>query len=147
MSEPKNYHASREPLDRTVLCAELPADPTDRCWSRSDAGPARHYCDWLGQLGLPVEVPVVTTVTRRLRYCYPVYDRGYEVNFRVVDEWLSQLDGFLTYGRQGLFAHDNTHHAMAMGYAACDCLRPDGSFDRARWAEYRKEFESHVVED
>ena len=52
----------------------------------------------------------------------------------------------LSYGRQGLFAHDNTHHALAMAYAAADCLR-DGDFDRARWREYRAAFETHVVED
>jgi hypothetical protein len=53
----------------------------------------------------------------------------------------------ITFGRQGLFAHDNTHHTMAMAYALVDALRPDGSFDRDSWARARKAFESHVVED
>jgi len=53
----------------------------------------------------------------------------------------------LTLGRQGLFAHDNTHHTLAMAYAAVGCLSPEGKFDHARWAEHRQEFETHVVED
>ena len=32
-------------------------------------------------------------------------------------------------------------------YAAADCLDDEGRFDRARWGEHRKVFETHVVED
>jgi hypothetical protein len=64
-----------------------------------------------------------------------------------MDRWLGEIEGALTFGRQGLFAHDNTHHALAMAYAAAGCLSPAGSFDQTRWAEHRKEFETHVVED
>jgi hypothetical protein len=34
-----------------------------------------------------------------------------------------------------------------MGYAASKCLDENGEFNRERWRQYRKEFESHVVED
>jgi hypothetical protein len=61
--------------------------------------------------------------------------------------WLGEIDGVLTLGRQGLFAHDNTHHTLAMAYAAVGCLSAEGKFDHERWAEHRKEFETHVVED
>jgi len=147
LSEPKNYSASPEPRDCTVLCAELPADPGDEHWGLSDAALGERLCGWLGKVGLPVLAPVRKTITRRLGQAYPVYDRDYEGHFKVMDDWLAGIEGLLTFGRQGLFAHDNTHHAMAMAFAACDCLQPDGGFDRARWAEYRLEFETHVVED
>ena len=96
---------------------------------------------------LPVTMEVLGTRTRRLSHAYPVYDIGYEDKFHAVDAWLSQLEGILVFGRQGLFAHDNTHHAFAMAYAAAEVIGPDGQIDRARWAEHRKEFESHRVED
>ncbi len=64
-----------------------------------------------------------------------------------MDRWLLGLDGFLSFGRQGLFAHDNTHHAFAMAYAAADVLQKDGTLDRTAWAAHRHEFESHRVED
>jgi protoporphyrinogen oxidase len=147
MSEPKNYSAATEPSGKTVLCAELPSDPGAPEWDMSDEELGKRYCEWLAGVGLPVRVPVSEVVTRRLRCAYPVYERGYEERFRVVDEWLSGFENLVSFGRQGLFAHDNTHHAFAMAYAASDCLNPDGSFDRARWAACRMEFESHVVED
>lgn len=147
MSEPKNYNASTEPKDRTILCAELPCDPGEEWWDLSDDALGKHYCDWLASVGLPVRAKVLRTETRRLAHAYPVYDLDYEKNFNIMDNWLSSIDGVLTFGRQGLFAHDNTHHAYAMAYGAADCQNADGSFDHAKWADYRKEFEHHVVED
>ena len=52
-----------------------------------------------------------------------------------------------TFGRLGLFAHDNTHHALAEAWDAVDALRPDGTRDPARWAAARARFAAHVVED
>ncbi len=147
MSEPKNYVGTADPTSHTVLCAELPADPGDQYWQMSDEELGHKYCEWLASVGLPVEAKVKNVVTRRLGQAYPVYDRDYEKYFNVMDEWLTGMDGLLTFGRQGLFAHDNTHHAMTMAYAAADCLQPTGSFDWERWANYRQDFESHVVED
>jgi len=147
MSEPKNYNAQGLPRGRTVLCAELPCDPGEKWWSMTDDELGQAMVGWLNDLGLPVTMEVLGTRTRRLSHAYPVYDIGYEDKFHAVDAWLSQLEGILVFGRQGLFAHDNTHHAFAMAYAAAEVIGPDGQIDRARWAEHRKEFESHRVED
>jgi protoporphyrinogen oxidase len=147
LSEPKNYSGASEPRGRTVLCAELPSDPGRPEWEMSDQELSSRLCDWLGHAGLPTPTRVLKVVTRRLRQAYPLYCRGYEECFSRMDRWLSEIEGALTFGRQGLFAHDNTHHALAMAYAAAGCLSPAGSFDQARWAEHRKEFETHVVED
>ena len=62
-----------------------------------------------------------------------------EKPFATLDTWADSLPRFLTYGRQGLFAHDNTHHALAMAYAAERCFGANG-FDETRWAAYREAF-------
>ncbi len=147
LSEPKNYSSASEPRGRTVLCAELPSDPGRAEWEMSDQELSRRLCDWLGRAGLPTPTRVSKVVTRRLPQAYPIYRRGYEECFSRMDRWLNEIEGVLTFGRQGLFAHDNTHHALAMAYAAAGCLSPEGRFDHARWAEHRREFETHVVED
>ncbi|TMV07041.1 FAD-dependent oxidoreductase [Ruegeria sediminis] len=147
MSEPKNYSASAEPKGVTVLCAELPCDPDEKWWSMSDEELGLEFTGWLEQLGLPVTVPVRRCETRRLSHAYPVYDAGYQARFDAVDNWLSGLDGLLVFGRQGLFAHDNTHHAFAMAYGAADCIDAKGNVDRAKWNRYREVFATHVVED
>lgn len=147
LSEPKNYSASTLPRGVTVLCAELPSDPGDAWWPLGDDELGVRLRGWLRDVGLPVAAKVRCTVTRRLSYAYPVYDRSFEPNFKTMDEWVAGVGGLLTFGRQGLFAHDNTHHALAMAHAAVDCLQEGGRFDAGKWREYRKVFESHVVED
>jgi hypothetical protein len=61
--------------------------------------------------------------------------------------WSDRLANVTSFGRLGLFVHDNTHHAMRMAYDAVDCLRPDGSLDSAAWSRARARFTEHVVED
>ena len=147
LSEPKNYCVSAEPRGRTILCAELPADPGSPEWAMSDDDLGRALVGWLGQAGLPVRAPVLRTVTRRLGQAYPVYRSGFEEHLRKLDDYAARVKGLLLFGRQALFAHDNTHHALFMAYSAADCLSPDGHFDSVRWAGFRKIFETHVVED
>jgi protoporphyrinogen oxidase len=146
LSEPKNY-SGVGPRGVTVLCAELPCAPTDACWRMSDDDLGRLVLLSLQRAGIPARAPVKEVVARRLPTVYPIYRSGYEEPFGTVDRYLDGLDRLVTFGRQGLFAHDNTHHALAMAYAAADCLAPDGTFDRHRWHGFRRVFETHVVED
>jgi hypothetical protein len=89
----------------------------------------------------------VAVESRRLPRVYPVYRPGAADDLAAVEAWARDLDGLITFGRHGLFTPDNTHHALAMGFAAADALRPDGSFDAELWRARRDGFRSFVVED
>ncbi len=146
LSEPKNYSGAGPP-GRTVLCAELPCAPTDPEWRMPDEDLGRLVWMALERAAIPVRAPVKEVITRRLIHAYPIYRQGYNAHFDRMDRYLSSFGNLLSFGRQGLFAHDNTHHALSMAYAAADCLGPDGRFERNRWEEFRRIFETHVVED
>jgi protoporphyrinogen oxidase len=146
LSEPKNYAALMEPAGQTTLCAELPSSPGDGRWEMDDVALGRLVGEDLARAGLPLARPPVAVLVRRLRQAYPIYATGYEGPFGVLDAWAESLPGLLTYGRQGLFAHDNTHHALFMAYSAAECLCEDG-FDTDRWRAHRRQFATHVVED
>ncbi len=146
LSEPKNYAALDQPAGTTTLCAELPCSPDEPVWQLSDDQLGERVAADLARAGIPLPARPIAVNTRRLRFAYPVYTTGYEQHFRVLDAWAESLPNVLTYGRQGLFAHDNTHHALFMAYRAADCLH-DGQWDARQWAEHRKVFETHVVED
>jgi protoporphyrinogen oxidase len=146
-SEPKNYRASAEdPGDLTVLCAEVPCAARDTVWSSTSEDLATMVRDALARSALPTPAPV-EVVVRRVTRAYPVYRVGYEDAFDVVDRWATSLPRVVSFGRQGLFAHDNTHHALVMAWAAADALGSDGLVDPARWAAARQRFATHVVED
>jgi protoporphyrinogen oxidase len=146
LSEPKHYGLAELP-GKTVLCAELPCSMSDAVWTASDEELSCRVIAGLARTGLPVRAPVLATAVKRLPHAYPLYARDYRAQFDVIDRWLGGIEGLLTLGRQGLFAHDNTHHTLAMAYSAVECLDDRGHLDRALWVKRRREFESHVVED
>jgi protoporphyrinogen oxidase len=147
ISEPANYRDSADdPADRSVLCAEIPCSMTDEVWGLDDESLGDLVDEALARTGLPA-VNRLHVETRRLGQVYPVYRVGFEQDLAGVDAWARMLRRVVTFGRQGLFAHDNTHHALVMAYDAVDALRDDGRFDRYAWTAARERFDRHVVED
>jgi protoporphyrinogen oxidase len=147
ISEPRNYTDREEPADRTVLCAEIPCFKNDSTWNMTNEELGTLVSDGLTTAGLPINCGINNVESRRIPFAYPLYRDNYEQHYNVLDEWIEGLDKVLSFGRQGLYAHDNTHHAMIMAKAAAECLREDGTIDQGAWQEYREVFEAHVVED
>ena len=152
LSEPKNYrdgspgdHDDGDPIDATVLCAEIPCERGDALWTASDSDLLGHVRAVLDE-GFPAALVADVHVVR-LPSAYPVYERGYAQDVGVVADWLDTVPGLLTFGRQGLFVHDNTHHALHMAWTAVDALGDDGRVDRTAWQRARAGFAAHVVED
>jgi protoporphyrinogen oxidase len=145
VSEPKNYRDGADPADRTVLCVEIPCDFDDEVWQEADESLIQWVRADLVRLGLPD--PGATGEVRRLRFVYPIYRVGSEAAFETVSDWLDEVPNVVSFGRQGLFAHDNTHHALAMARDAVWCVSPDLEFDAAAWNHARERFARHVVED
>ncbi len=146
LSEPKNYSASESPTGRTTLCAEIPCSPTDAIWSMTEGELGALVQKDLATASIPLPVQPTQVHVKRLGQAYPIYLRGYEKPFSTLDSWVDSVLGLITFGRQGLFAHDNTHHALYMAYCAAECVG-SGGFNAAKWAEYRIGFEKHIVED
>jgi protoporphyrinogen oxidase len=148
VSEPKNYRdgTGTDPADRTVLCAEVPCSVGDDVWTAADGELGERVAAGLSAQGLPDATPT-EVVVRRVPYAYPSYGAGYEADFTRLDEWAAGHADVLSFGRQGLFAHDNTHHALAMGWAAADALGAGRRIDHGRWEAARAAFREHIVED
>lgn len=146
VSEPKNYRDGDDPNDRTVLCAEIPCDRDEPLWRAGDDELARIVVTTLGEAGLPAAAPTAVHV-ERLPSAYPVYDAAGPARLARVEAWAQRLPGVLTFGRQGLFVHDNSHHALAMAWAAVDAIDGSGRVDAGAWERSRAGFRDHVVED
>jgi protoporphyrinogen oxidase len=146
LSEPKNYSLTVRP-GRTVLCAELPCALGGDEWQMTDQELGALVCRDLEHAGLGPLPPVVEVQAQRLPHAYPLYTKGYRRAFEELDRWVAGIGGLVTFGRQGLFVHDNTHHTMAMAYALIDAFDDNAVLDPDRWARARAGFEAHVVED
>jgi protoporphyrinogen oxidase len=152
LSEPRNYRESADdPTDRTVLCAEVPCWPGDAAWEAAPDALSDRLVAALAADGLPPIAPVGVEVVR-LPAVYPVHRPGADWELARAESWLATTPAgaagrVVTAGRQGLFVPDNTHHVIAMGRAAAQALRPDGTVDRAHWQAARAAFRATVVED
>ena len=147
LSEPKNYRSSAaDPPLRTVLCVEVPASVGDHLWRSDDDDLAHRVRTELVQQGLPDPEPVATHVERRT-HVYPVYRLGFERQRRMIEDHLDHCHNVAVVGRQALFAHDNSHHALLMGKAVVEALGDDARIDRSRWHAARQTFADHVVAD
>lgn len=152
ISEPKNYRDGHpgpadpgDPGDRTVLCAELPCDRDDDWWSADDETLGAVVVEAVERAGLACPPPDAVA-THRLPSAYPIHRVGDQRQLEIVDQWAAQRPRLLTFGRQGLFVHDNSHHALSMAWAAADALGAAG-FDEQAWRRARAGFATHVVED
>lgn len=146
MSERQNYDETREFPGSTGLCLEIPCFRTDPLWSMEDSEILHIALRGLAASGLAVK-GVKAFFSRRIPEAYPSYPAGWRARFEGVDRWLTRVPGLVTLGRQGLFVHDNTHHAMEMGAAAARCFDPATGWDSRGWKEARKLFGKNVVED
>ncbi len=148
ISEPRNYRDSLDdPRDCTVLCAEWPCTVGDPVWGADASVLGAEVRASLAREGLAMPSPVHVEV-RRIAHAYPVYDLTFAARFAALDGWARGLEPrVLTFGRQGLFAHDNAHHALEMAWSAAGCMDGAGAFDRLSWRAARRRFDAHVVED
>ncbi len=146
LSEPKNYSMASSPENRTGLCFEIPCTEGDELWRMGREELVEKVLEELSTTDLP-QPDILSSVLRRNKTVYPVYDLAFEKNLLVVEKWLETLHGTVSLGRQGLFVHDNTHHTIEMGMAAAECLDGSLNWDHGKWADYRRLFQSHVVVD
>jgi len=146
LSEPKNFRDGDDPAGVTVVCAELACWEGDAIWTASADELGRRVVDTLTPLGFTFP-PVRAVEVRRIPKCYPSYTGSYAADLDVVEAWAASEPRLVTFGRQGLFAPDNTHHALVMGWDAAECVRADGTIDRPRWTAARETYRGNVVED
>ena len=146
LSERSNYQDDTGRPDSTGLCLEVPCWNSDEVWDMEPEELTELLVEEMVATGLP-EPAVSACFKRRIEHAYPSYAEGWREYYGLLDSWLEGVDGLVSFGRQGLFAHDNTHHAMEMGARAASCLHPETGWDRKEWASARESFRSHRVED
>jgi protoporphyrinogen oxidase len=145
LSEPKNYRTGPDPVDRSVLCAELPCWAEDSWWRATDDELARTLAESAELLDLP-PIGASTVEVRRLHRVYPVYTAETVGVLDTVHQWVASLPNVVTFGRQALFVQDNLHHVMAMGWDAGE-LAAGSSWDERAWADANERFAAFVVDD
>lgn len=142
--EQKRFSACLVPADRTVLGLDIACEPDDAVYRASDEALGALVLPALEEAGLARRAEVLEVFSRRFRSAYPVYELGYAERLGRVQGWLDGLANLWPIGRQGLHLHNNTHHALLMGYRAAEAI---ASGSRADWPAALAEFAAFRVAD
>jgi protoporphyrinogen oxidase len=147
VSEPTNYRDNPDdPVDRTVLCAEVPCWEGDDIWTAPAEALGARVADDLVRSGLP-DPRHVDVHVERLPSVYPVMTPASLAMLSRTERALTLSSRVTVLGRQGLHTPDNTHHVLQMGIEAARCVRPDGTLDQGAWGRAREGFRDFVVDD
>jgi len=146
ISEQKNFSPEMAPAGRTILCADISCDASDRLWPASDEEVFQRAKESLKRFGVIPLKDVDYWFTRRVRHAYPVYSLGYEEHLRTVLDWTDTIENLITLGRQGLFAHNNFHHSVMMAKAAAE-HHLSGRTKAEGWNQARRAFDDFKVID
>jgi len=146
ISEQKNFSPEMAPEGKTVLCADISCDASERLWAASDEEVFQMAKESLKRFGVIPLKDVDCWFTRRVRHAYPVYSLGYEEYLKTVLDWTDTIENLITLGRQGLFAHNNFHHSVMMAKAAAEHLL-SGKTKAEGWNQARKAFDDFKVID
>lgn len=147
VSEPKNYAGRQDPPGLTGICSEIPCSPGDEIWNLSSEEISDRVLTGLKEAGLPIDVPVEGSLVKRLPTVYPVYDLQFASHWAEVEKYFDSIPNLVTFGRQGLFTHDNIHHSLETVYKAAECLEQNLVWNRSKWKRIREEFKNRVVVD
>lgn len=72
----------------------------------------------LGKLGFYRKEDLLDGFVVRYAKAYPIYEKNYMENVRIIREWLSLFDNLYCIGRYGQFRYNNMDHAMMTGILA-----------------------------
>ena len=115
ISEFRNFSKHCAPEGKTMVCAEITCRRGDEVW-RMNPNDLQNVAERdLMSVGLIEKGEIIDSFVKRIPYAYPVYDLEYEDHLRPVQEYISNLKGIITTGRQGNFRYNNMDQSVEMG--------------------------------
>jgi len=136
----RNFDPELSPAGETMLCLEITSLPHDPEWNRPDGYFVREACRDLGKTGLVRQEEILGTTVRRITHAYPVYTTSYRDRLQDVFAFLRNSPALLSFGRQGLFHHNNMDHSIYEGILAAECMMEHGSEAPRFWYAASEQF-------
>ena len=115
----KNWSSDMVPdLTKTSLGMEYFCAEGDELWIKSDTDLIELGKREIERIGLARYEDVEDGVVFRVPKAYPVYDSDYREYLTIVQDFVNQLEGFQTIGRNGLHRYNNQDHSMVTAMLA-----------------------------
>jgi len=106
----------------SIMALEYWCYDNDAIWTEDNDRLIALASDELRRTGLVGDARILAGHIERVPRCYPVYSRGYKENLRLVEEYLTKVQGLTPIGRYGSFKYNNQDHSILMGVLAAENL-------------------------
>jgi protoporphyrinogen oxidase len=106
--------------ENTILALEFWANDDDELWTIDDERMIDIAKKDIISTGLIGKNKIVDGFVYRVPKCYPVYEKGYKENLKVIEPWLDTIENLHPIGRYGSFKYNNQDHSILMGILAAE---------------------------
>ncbi len=103
---PRNFSVTNCPQGKSSVVAEITANFGDDTWQMNDDALANHVIEGLTDAGVIDSSKVIFAKVKRSKYAYVIYDLDYQLNIRIVREYIKSL-GIHLCGRFAEFEYLN----------------------------------------
>lgn len=104
----------------SILALEYWCYEEDDFWKLSDQELISLAKKEVRSTGLIKDANIIDGFVYRINRCYPVYNKGYKENLKIVEEYLSSVQNLFAIGRYGAFKYNNQDHSILMGLLAAE---------------------------
>ena len=110
----------QENYSGTVLCFEYWCFDDDALWQAGDDELEAIAREDFVQSRINENARIEQTFVLRVPKCYPVYDKGYREDLRILERFIDNYPGLAAIGRYGAFKYNNQDHSILMGLLAAE---------------------------
>jgi len=142
--EQKNYDEGMAPAGKTVLGVEITCRDDEETWRMEDEDLAELVGRQLEKTGLIKKDEIGDYFSLRFKDVYPIYDLHYKENTEILFCQIAKVENLIANGRLGLFAYNNTHHSLEMGFLAADHIM-SGKRKAEKWEKDRELFDTYRI--
>ncbi len=105
----------------SIICMEYWAFESDDLWKESYDVLINLAKKEIHQLGLiPKEIKILNTHIIKIPKSYPVYEKGYRENLKIIEDYIDTITNLIPIGRYGAFKYNNQDHSILMGQLAAE---------------------------
>ncbi len=141
-----HFSPAMVPEGQSVLCAEIPARPSDPIQFSEDEDLKARVWEGFEATGMAADCECVDQVVLKVPRAYPIYKKGYKKELQTVLDSLSDLGNLISTGRHGLFHYNNSDHSMEMGRLAAEYSSQTPEKSQG-WYQKRDEFDRYRIVD
>ena len=102
----------------SILALEYWSYDSDKLWNIGDEALIALAKRDIVQTGLVKKDTILDGYVVRLHRSYPVYDSGYQIKMKSIQESAEKIEGISFIGRNGSFKYNNQDHSIMMGSLA-----------------------------